>query len=101
MARLEHAVVAVVLLVAFVADLRLVVPIVAVLLAAHAVVTRRRIQIVEAALLVLASLAFAVDREVAAWTLTLAAAVLCGIAVSATGGSGAGRRVAGSSSRAG
>lgn len=101
MARLGHAAVAIVLLVSFVADLRLIVPIVAVLLGAHGLVTRRRIRIVGAALLVLASLAFAADREVAAWTLTLAAAVVCGLAVSATGGSAPGRRVAGSSRRAG
>ncbi|HVM55634.1 MAG TPA: hypothetical protein VM262_20785 [Acidimicrobiales bacterium] len=84
MARVEHAAVAVIILVAFVADLRLVVPTLAVLLAA-AVLTKRiaRTTVLEVALLATAGGAFLLDGEVLAWAAALAAAAVAGLRVAA------------------
>lgn len=84
MARVEHAAVAVIILVAFVADLRLVVPTLAVLLAG-AVLTKRiaRTTVLEVALLATASGAFLLDGEVLAWAAALAAAAVAGLRVAA------------------
>lgn len=105
MARVEHAAVAVVILIAFVTDLRFVVPVLIVVLLAWAVrYTADRIAAaVGAAILAAASVAFVAGSEVAAWTLALGAAVLAG--VSAFGPTAKGRRPAtprgaGSSNRA-
>jgi hypothetical protein len=81
MARLEHAVAAVVLLVAFVTDLRWIVPAVGVLLVVHAWMTRSSVRMIEAGLLAVASLAFGLGNEFLGWGIALAAAVLCGVAV--------------------
>lgn len=85
MARIEHAAAAVVLLVAFVADLRFVVPVVGVLLLVHAAMTRSRVGAVEAALLGVSSVCFLLGSEVAAWALALLAAALCGVVVARPG----------------
>jgi hypothetical protein len=81
MVRVEHAAVAIVLLVAFVADLRFVVPVALGVLLWWTV--RHRVERVEmavgAALLAASSIAFAFDSEVAAWALTLTVAVLAGV----------------------
>jgi hypothetical protein len=81
MARIEHAVAAVVLLFAFVTDLRWIVPVVAVLLVAHAWMTRSSVRGVEAALLAASCVGFGLGSEFVGWTLALVAAVLCGVAV--------------------
>jgi hypothetical protein len=81
MARIEHAAAAIVLLLAFVADLRWIVPVVAVLLVAHAWLTRSSVRMVEAGLLAVSSIAFGLGNEFAAWAIALGAAVLCGVAV--------------------
>ena len=102
--RLARLAIAVILLLAFVGDLRVMAPALAVLLAVaawrHAL--PRTPALIGAVLLAAATLAFEVDREVAAWTLVLTVAAGAGLSVAtATGGSAAGRRVAGSSNRAG
>lgn len=81
MARLEHAAAAVILLVAFVTDLRWIVPAVAVLLVVHAWMTRSSVRMVEAGLLAVSSIAFGLGNEVAGWAIALVAAFLCGVAV--------------------
>lgn len=81
MARIEHAAIAIVLLVGFVADLRFVVPCALGVLLWW--MLRHRAERVEAAigavLLAVASIAFVRDAEVAAWALTLTVAVLAGV----------------------
>ena len=81
MARVEHAAIAIILLVAFVADLRFLVPVLAVLLAARAVlrVSDRFESTAAAALLGAASVAFVVGNELAAWVLVITVAVLSGV----------------------
>lgn len=81
MARLEHAAAAVILLLAFVTDLRWIVPVVAVLLVVHAWMTRSSMRMVEAGLLAVSSIAFGLGNEVLGWGVALTAAVLCGVAV--------------------
>ena len=81
MARLEHAAIAVILLVGFVADLRWVVP--CALGVALWWLVRHRADRVESTvgvvLLAASSLAFAAGNEVLAWTCTLAVAVGAGV----------------------
>jgi hypothetical protein len=81
MARLEHAAIAIVLLVGFVADLRFVVPCVLGIVLWWMV--RHRADRVESAigvvLLAGSTLAFAGGNEVLAWTCTLAVAVGAGV----------------------
>jgi hypothetical protein len=83
MRRLEHAAIAVVLLIAFVADLRFVIPVVLGVLVWWLV--RHRADRVESAigvaLLAASSIAFLAGNEVAAWSFALAAAVLAGVEV--------------------
>lgn len=103
MHRLARAVVAVVLLLAFVGDVRPAVPAFGLLLAAAA--WRQALPRIEAlagaALLAGATIAFGADAEVQAWTLVLAVAVLAGVRTAiASGGPAPGRPVAGSSSPA-
>jgi hypothetical protein len=102
--RLARAGVAIGLLAAFVTDLRPLVPAIGALLAVAG--WRGALPRVEAlgaaVLLAVATIAFGAGSEVQAWTLVLAVAVLAGVRTAiATGGPGRGRRVAGSSSRAG
>jgi hypothetical protein len=81
MARVEHAAIAVILLVGFVADLRWVVP--TVLGVALWWLIRHRADRVESTigvvLLAASSLAFAAGNEVLAWACTLAVAVGAGV----------------------
>ena len=83
MRRLEHAAIALTLLVAFIADLRFVVPIVLGVLVWWLV--RHRADRIESAvgvaLLAASTIAFAFGNEVAAWSFALAAAVLAGVEV--------------------
>jgi len=102
--RLFRGLIAIGLLLAFVGDLRVVAPVLAVLLALAAWrhVLRPAHAAVGVVALAAATVAFQVGREVTAWTLVLAVAAVAGVSVAtSTGGSAAGRRVAGSSSRAG
>lgn len=87
MARLEHAAIATVLLVAFVADLRIVVPAVtAVVVAGVALRHGGRAGLADVALLAVSCGAFLLGNEVAAWTTALAAAVVSGLrAATSTG----------------
>lgn len=102
--RLARLLIAVVLLVAFIGDLRVLAPITAAVLALAAWrhrVLPRPFAVVGALTLLAATVAFQTDHEVAAWSLVLAVAAVAGVTVAtATGGSAAGRRVAGSSNRA-
>jgi hypothetical protein len=79
--RIEHAAIAIVLLVAFVADLRFMVPVVLVVLAAWAVrhVGDRTLAAIGAGALGIASLSFLAGNEIAAWAVVLAVAVLAGV----------------------
>ena len=81
MHRLENAGIAAVLLLAFVADLRFVVPLVAVVLVVRAVLGRAELLArgIDVALLAGSSLSFLLGNEVAAWALALATAVLAGV----------------------
>jgi hypothetical protein len=102
--RLARGLIAIVLLLAFIGDLRVLAPAIAVLLvvAAWRHLLPRTPAIVAATALAAATIAFQTDHEVAAWTIVLAVAALAGVSVAtATGGSVAGRRVVGSSNRAG
>src|SRR3954447_3163959 len=101
MARLEHAAIAVALLVAFVADLRFVVPVVLGVLVWWTVRHAAERTITGGAALLLAgsTIAFAFDAEVLAWALALTVAVSAGISAARPRSAGA-SRVAGSSSRA-
>jgi hypothetical protein len=101
--RLVRAMVAIVLLLAFVADLRVAAVVVAALLVAAAwrhVVLSRAECVLGAVALAGATLAFQTDHEVAAWTLVLAVAAVAGVAAIATGRSAGARRGVGSSSPA-
>lgn len=103
MARLVRAALAIVLLLAFVGDLRILVPVLALVLALGA--WRRALPRAEATvgatLLAAATVALQSDNEVPAWTLVLAVAALAGFeAATATGRSREGRRGVGWSSRA-
>jgi hypothetical protein len=103
--RLARLVIAVVLLLAFIGDLRVLAPVTAGLLALAAwrhVVLPRLFSVIGALALLGATVAFETDHEVQAWSIVLAVAAIAGASVAtATGGSAAGRRVAGSSNRAG
>ena len=83
MRRLEHAAIALTLLVAFIADLRFVVPVVLGVLVWWLV--RHRADRVESAigvaLLAASTVSFAAGNEVAAWSFALATAVLAGVEV--------------------
>jgi hypothetical protein len=102
--RLLRGLIAIVLVLAFVGDLRVVAPAAAgaIALAAWRHLLPWSHAAVAAGVLAAATVAFEVDRQVTAWTLVLVVAAVAGLtAATATGGSVADRRVAGSSNRAG
>jgi hypothetical protein len=80
MTRIERVAVAAIVLVAFVTDLRFVIPVVAALLAVRAWQSSTWFEAgIGVALLVASSLSFLFGNEVAAWALALAVAVLAGV----------------------
>ena len=104
MRRIDHGIVAIVLFLAFFADLRFVVAALVVVLAAWAVwrPIDRMLAGAGAALLAASSLAFLLGGEVAAWALALTVAVLAGVSAARPTSmerSAEGRRDAGSTSR--
>ena len=105
MARVEHAAITVVILVAFVADLRVVAPMLVGVFIVWAVRHERdRVAAsAGAAILSMSTIAFETDNEVVAWALALGVAVLAGVSAvgpTAKGRRAVGRRGEGSSNRA-
>ena len=85
MRRLVQALLAIILLLGFVGDLRVLAPVMAAVLVLYAVRRHVRVAWAEAALLVGAFIAFELDSEVFAWALFLTVAVVAGFLAATNG----------------